>query len=196
MSDWYVAVAVRDVSSNRAELLAQSVVEALAGDGIIQSVLDPEAVLGGVGGYRPGPRIAEVYERLVTEVEFWRLVTNGMEPCIGRWVNSLGFTCLDGFTCSECNQKFAPGDDSVAGPFAGAIGEFMIGVDDPTVCCPSCGAAHSVRNWLTVPHFGFVNLAFQFWNWPPFGTSSWKVNIPAIVQEVTDHQVIVTHGRL
>ena len=196
MSDWYEAVTVQNVVADQAASLAQSVVVSLAGEGIIESTLDPESVLGGDGGYRPGPRIVEVYKRHNTEHEFWKLMTNGMEPCIGRWVNTLGLTCFDGFMCGECGQQFAPDDDLVADPFAVAIGNFMDGEDDPAVACPACAVTSSVRNWQTSPHFGFANLAFQFWNWPPLGSESWKVDIPAIIRATTAHEVILTYGRL
>lgn len=196
MSDWYEAVAVENVPVDRAEALAQRVVVCLAGEGIIQSSFDPESVLGGEGGYRPGPRIAEVYRRCDSEADSRALLTNGMEPCVGRWINEHGFAGFDGFTCIECNRKFAPDDESVAGPFAKAIGEFFKGVDDPPVSCPGCGVASSVRRWKTDPHGGFVNLAFQFWNWPPFSFDSWTVDIPAMISEATGHEVITTYGRL
>lgn len=196
MSDWYEAVAVRAVDAARATMLAQNVIEHLAREGIIESKLDSESVLGGDGGYRPGSRIADSYALGETESDFSELVTNGMEPCIGRWVNTLGFTCFDGFTCGECGEKFAPDDDLVADPFVKAIGDFMDGVDDPTVPCPKCNSLASVRKWKTNPHFGFVNLAFQFWNWPPLGSDSWKVSIPTLIQEATDHDLILTYGRL
>jgi len=196
MSDWYEAVAVQDVIADRAPSLSQRVVETLTGEGIVQGVSDPESVLGGEVGYRPGPRIEELYERYETEGEFCQLRTNGMEPCIGRWINSFGFTCFDGFTCGACLQKFAPDDDAVADPFLAAIGDFIDGQDDPVVACPKCCVPISVRKWQTDPHFGFVNLAFQFWNWPSLESDKWKVSIPALIQHATGHKVILTHGRL
>jgi len=196
MSDWYEAIAVCDVQADESASVAELVVSRLAADGIIQPVMDSEAVLGGEGGYRPGRNIQSFYNLSENEGTFWSLVTNGVEVCAGRWVNRLGFTCFDGFTCPSCSAHFPLDHDVVADPFARAIGSFLDGGDDLDVVCPSCQTSDAAPKWKTDPHFGFTNLAFQFWNWPPFDSDSWKVDIPTLITSTTQHRVILTYGRL
>ena len=196
MSDWYEAVAVRDVHANESQSLADAVISRLVTDGIIQSEIDSETVLGGDGGHRPGPRIESVYKRSENEGPFWSLLTNGVEVCDGRWVNQFGFTCFDGFTCPACSAHFQLDHDAVADPFSKAIGSFLDGGNDLDVVCPSCNTSNAAPNWKTAPHFGFVNLAFQFWNWPPLNSDSWNIDIPALIASLTGHNVLVTYGRL
>jgi hypothetical protein len=196
MSDWYQAVAVCDVQPDESKDLADAVIARFVSDGIVQPIIDRESVLGGDGGYRPGPRISSLYKLLENEGAFWTCRTNGVEVCVNRWVNQLGFTCIDGFTCPACLTHFKLHDDAVADPFAKAIGSFLDGGNNLDVECPTCAATNAVPKWTTEPHLGFTNLAFQFWNWPPLNYNSWRVDLPAVIEFETNRKVIVTYGRL
>ena len=196
MSDWYEAVGVQDVHPDASTSLANAVVSRLQSDGIVATESDSESVLGGEGGYRPGPRIPSLYKRRENEVQFWTIRTNGVEVCVGRWVNLFGCTGLEGLTCPGCSTRFPPSHDPVAHPFYDAIGRYLAGRDDLDVACPSCNTSHRAPDWKTKPHLGFTNLAFQFWNWPPLKSSSWSVDIPALIETVTGREVLVTYGRV
>lgn len=89
MSDWYEAVGVRDVHPDDAVSLADAVISRLQSEGIIETQIDSESVLGGDGGYRPGPRIQSLYERIENEVEFWTMRTVGVEIRVGRWTSGV-----------------------------------------------------------------------------------------------------------
>ena len=196
MSNWYEAVAVCDVEESESAAVAEAAISRMIAEGIIQSEFDPESVLGGDGGYRPGPNVEMLYRLADNERPFWSLRTNGVEVCSGPWVNQLGFTCFDGFTCPVCAVRFPPDSHAVADSFAEAIGSFLNNGDDLEVVCPSCSASTAASDWKTDPHFGFTKLAFQFWNWPPLHYDSWNVDTPALIASVTRHKVIVTYGRL
>ena len=196
MSDTYEAVAVLGVESEKSAALSEVVVSRLVAEGIVHSSLDPEAVLGGDGGYRPGTNIPALYQRSGSEGTFWSLLTNGMEVCVGPWVNQLAFMWFDGFTCPACSAHFPRDYDEVADPFAKAIGSFLDNKHDLDVTCPSCKKTNAVPDWKTDPHFGYTNLAFQFWNWPPLDTDSWAVDIPRLIASASGHDVLLTCGRL
>lgn len=196
MSNWYEAVGIRDVEPDDAESLAAAVISRLQSDGIIDTEIDTESVLGGEGGYRPGPSIPSLYRREENEVKFWTIRTNGVEVCARRWVNVFGCSMLEGFTCPACSTRFPPGDDLIAHPFYDAIGRYLAGRDDLDVLCPSCNTSHRAPDWKTKPHLGFTNLAFQFWNWPPLENSWWSVDIPGLIAAIVGHNVLVTCGRV
>lgn len=179
MSDFYHAIVDVEAKPDEAQPLAQEVVRRLVAEGIIQRDIDPEATLGGPG-YRPGDRITELYELPPRHSPFWTLVTNGMQVCAERWVNQFGFTLLEALVCPRCGASYS-WDDSVGKRFMDAVGEFYDGSDEPQVSCPACGLDSSAPLWHTKPHMGFAHLAFMFYNWPRFDSSSWKVDIPRLI---------------
>lgn len=196
MSDSYEAIGVCNVQLGESEALAESVIARLVSDGIIQSTIDPESVLGRGGGYRPGPKVPSLYSLGENEGAFWTLLTNGVGVCADRWVNQFGFLCIDGFTCPACLAHFKLGKNVVSDEFGKAVGSFLDGRDNLDVGCPNCATSNAAPKWKTEPHLGFTNLAFQFWNWPPLNSNSWRIDIPAIVETETSHKVILTYGHL
>lgn len=196
MSDWYQAVAVCDVLEDESQSLANSVIERLVSDGIIEAELYPHAVLGGDGGYRPGRSIPVLYEREGDEGDFRSLLTNGVEVRAERWVNFFGFTILDGFACPGCFTKHKQGGNAVTEAFYDATVAFLNGGEAGEVACTACGKSTAIRQWKTVPNLCFANLAFQFWNWPPLDYSAWKTHIPSLVKSIVGREVITTYGRV
>jgi hypothetical protein len=195
MSDNYQAIVDLEATPGDSEALARRVVERFSTEGLIMPSLDPDAVLGGSGGYRPGRRMSDLYRRDPSEGNFLTLVTNGMEVHTGRWVNELGFLCVEDYTCPRCATQF-PWDDAVADQFYSAARQFQGGVNRPVISCPRCLVGSPVREWRTGNHLGFAHLAFGFWNWPPFDSAAWAIDIPRLLSEVLGHEVILTYGRL
>jgi hypothetical protein len=196
MGDHYFAIADVEARPDERHGLAQKVVRRLVAEGIIQPLLDPEATLGNPG-YRPGNRIKELFSVPAENhaLQFWSICTNGMEVCSERWVNMFGFICLDDFVCPRCAAHYSP-EDPVAQQFGEAIGLFLKGNDQPLVHCPACGQSSLAAEWSSRPHFGFTHLAFVFWNWPPFDSSAWTIDIPKLVSETLHHRIVVTYGRM
>ena len=62
--------------------------------------------------------------------------------------------------------------------------------------CARAAARRSITEWECQPPLGFGNLSIRFWNWPPLDSSSWKINIPGTVEDVTCHKIVMTHGHL
>lgn len=179
-----------------AESLAARVVDALIEDGILDPEQDPESILGGEGGYRPGPKISTLYQLDNDESSFCELATNGLELETKPWVNVYGMPCFEHFTCPKCDAKFEM-DDPFSDEFLSTtVGEFYEGNSSVSAECPSCEQTSTVREWKATPHLGFCNLAFIFWNWPPFDSAGWKSNVPQRISEILGHKVATTYGRL
>jgi hypothetical protein len=195
MSDSYQAIVDLEATPGDAEALARRVVERLSVEGLIMPSLDPGAVLGGSGGYRPGRRICELYRGSPADLYFLTLVANGMEVNTGQWVNELGFLFVEDYTCPRCAAQF-PEDHAVAEQFYDAVSQFYGGVSRPVITCPRCLIGSAVQEWRSSNHLGFAHLAFGFWNWPPLDSAAWAVDIPRLLSEVLGHEVVLTQGRL
>jgi ribosomal protein S27AE len=191
----YQAIIDLEATPDAAEALGRHVIERLSAEGLVMPSLDPDAVLGGTGGFRPGYRINDLYGLSPGEDEFWTQVTNGLEVQTGPWFNWFSGHFIQNYACPRCNVVF-PQDDALADQFYDAGRQFYGGVARPMVLCPRCSAASAVQEWRFSNHLGFVYLAFVFWNWPPFDEPGWKVDVPALISEVVGHKVVVAFGRV
>jgi hypothetical protein len=54
----------------------------------------------------------------------------------------------------------------------------------------------SVLEWDWMPPLGFGYLSFSFWNWPPLDAPGWRIDIPAIIGEITGHRIVSTYGHI
>ena len=63
--------------------------------------------------------------------------------------------------------------------------------DAVTFPCPDCGKPERLVDWEGEFPWGFGNLGFTFWNWPPLSAS--------FVREVTEllgHRSVLVRGKL
>jgi hypothetical protein len=194
MSDTYRAIVDLEATLEQAQTLAQRVVRRLSEEGLIMPSPDADATLGDGGGYRPGHRIADLYYRPEYKW-FLTLTTNGMEVYAKPYVNVWGFTINEDATCPLCHVVL-PFEDQVVERFGEAASQFIAGSARPAVSCPRCSIASAAQKWKTSLHLGFAYLAFQFWNWPPFDPTDWKVDIPGLISEELGHEVVTTLGRI
>lgn len=196
MSDSYEALVDCTATLDETQALATEIVGVLSKGGLIVPTPSADCVLGGVG-YPAGPRCAEVYEvedfGEILGNRFWTLKTSGVEIHTKPWVNVWGFTQFSGAVCPRCGRDRA--DD-----FLQDIGEL---VDDylktgvvPNVPCASCHVPSCIHDWKCDPHLGFVNFAIVFWNWPPFCSEEWRVNVHALLQDHLKRPLVSTFGRM
>jgi hypothetical protein len=194
MGDSYQAIVDVEASAEESGHLAQRVVERLSRAGITLPTLDPDAVLGGKGGYRPSERVKAIWNGDPRN-RFWTLGTNGLEVVTGRWVNVWAFPILSYFMCPCCGEKFEV-DHAVGNEFGRAAREFCDGFAKPVVSCPRCSRESAAQEWPTQPHLGFAHLAFLFWNWPFFGDGFWTIDIPQLIAEELNHRTVLTFGKV
>jgi len=189
-----------DATIAEASRLSRAVLLQFRRRGLIAGRASSKCVLGGKG-FRPGPAIAELY-KLGTfgkgrrEHPFWEWMICGVEPRVGRGFNewALGPVC-EGFTCPACGTQTGPFTSEFSDALGKAINQW-IHSGTALLRCPECKERPSFTQWHCKPPLGFGNLSFRFWNWPPLDSSSWKVDIVALVREITCHTIILTHGHL
>jgi hypothetical protein len=177
-----------------APALATKAIGILVERKIVLPEQNSDCVLGGAG-YPPGPAVPKLYEAGKLEGRFWELLTNGVEVKVERWFNIWGTTVLEWIACPRCDTKFR-----VEGDFsdrcADAVARWLDAKSSSPIICESCAEGSPIEEWKSNPHLGFSMLALQFWNWPPFDSHSWKINIAEMLSEALGHQLVRTWGRI
>ena len=182
MGDWFQSVVDTDASEIEAPQLGADVVHWLVSEGIVRTELT-DCVLGSDQGHPPGPQ----YEKAVDTrndnlLELW---TNGVEVIAKRNVFAACQGGLELF-CTACSHRFAPGDE-----WARAVGEWYEMTGSGRVRCPCCGRVQTIDEWEHDPPWGFGNLGFTFWNWPPL-----KKTFVKQIADCLKHQVVLVFGKL
>jgi hypothetical protein len=196
MSDFFVMLVDQDVRIEEANETMARVLHRFRDDGLIVGELDADCVLGGEG-YRPGPALPKVYELSDSEHPFWELHVCGVEPQVGRAFNYWAYgPSHEGFSCPICKTEYGSDDNRLSDEFSQAIGQWVEESGPALVRCVICAREVPLTEWLWTPPLGFGNLSFRFWNWAPFESLAWRINIRTIMEEVTGHRVVYTYGRI
>jgi len=163
MGDYFQTLADIDASLEEAEFVAARIRNWL----IELKIIEPEprnCVLGINGvGYPPLN-----YEQVIDEppgsyYDIRQLAANGLEIEIGRKVFHNGQSGVT-ITCPKCGARC--GDK-----WAEAISEWYENKGAGLLKCLQCETEHPVTDWNFNPAWGFGNLGFTFWNWPPLKQS-------------------------
>ena len=184
MGDTFQTIVDREASITDAEHTASEIVGWLVKLGIVNPSPTDCVLSTKRKGYRPGPNYRNVVAvRDEHDDHTLGLRVNGLEVVLGRTVFDAGQYGL-GLVCRKCGSHIDGGD-----AWSDAVGEWHEG-GGGYFACPKCGYAESVSEWSYDPAWGFGNLGFQFWNWPPFK--------PSFVTEFTQrlgHQTVLVRGK-
>jgi hypothetical protein len=197
MSDSFEMLIDVDATPSEANGVAKAVLERFRKLGLITGRTDRDCVLGDGKGYRPGPAVRTLCKLGKGYFPFWEMSPCGVESRIGRRYNydALGPSC-EGFACPACEADFEPFGNDLAEAIAKAADKWADETGPGNVTCPQCRKKQPVTDWRCKPPLGFGNVSFRFWNWPPLQLPVWKIDIPAIVREVTGHSIVKTHGHI
>ena len=196
MSDTYQMLVDPKVEISEAKQFSKEILARLRKLGLIAGRLTTDCTFGGKG-YRPGPDVPRLYKLGQQECGFWDLHKCGVEPKIGREFNfmAIGPVCT-GLTCPKCQTSALPLSDAFAESLGKAMLRWMDNLPSYLLRCPQCKKQTAITKWECIPPFGFGHMAFTFWNWPPFDSQSWRIDIPAIFEEITGHKPISSFGRM
>lgn len=119
-----------------------------------------DCVLGKAFGYPVGKGA----DALVDDPKYlpYRLIVCGLEVITENTVFHAGANGLDSFICPNCHQDILEGDWSL---------DDFVENGDPNLTCPLCNQAADLNDYNIEPTWGFSNLGFIFWNWPPLKDS-------------------------
>jgi hypothetical protein len=186
MGDWFETVVDPLVGPADAPVVADRVVAELIGAGLLKSVRTTCA-LGGPG-YPPAPGVLGYLkdpDPLLIELQ-----TNGLEVTARRSVHVN--LSVKRIVCPGCGAK----TENLSGlGWQDAVGEWYDG-GEGVISCPACLQNASVAAWTHDPPCGFGNLAFTFWNWPPFEDAYWIRTPLQFIEAVVGHRCVLIWGKL
>ncbi|TQF09917.1 hypothetical protein FJV41_42150 [Myxococcus llanfairpwllgwyngyllgogerychwyrndrobwllllantysiliogogogochensis] len=181
MGDSFQTIVDRDASADDAPRLAAEVRDWLVARRIIEQELTDCAL--GDSGHRPGPGHAAAVEEPDEETGVLSLQANGLQIEVGRTVF---YTIGSELTCRACGAQFEPEDG-----WSEAVDDWYNGNDSAEFECPECGKPERLVEWSGEFPWGFGNLGFKFWNWPPLSGR--------FIQEVAEmlgHRIVLVRGDL
>lgn len=186
MGDYFQIIVDQDATVSQAEILAFKVEQWLIGEGIIEAVATNDCILGDGLGYPPGINCIKA----IKDVDLFAkdLWTDGLKIITERTVFHPGQGSLEGVTCLHCGTYIA--DEAHFKTIMEVIDDWYSG-NEGKLICPNCGFAASITKWLFEPTWGFGNLGFKFWNWPPL-----KESFVANIEQLLGHRVILVFGKL
>lgn len=186
MGDWYETIVDPVVGSDDAPALAERVVAALVSAGFLKPERS-DCTVGG-SGYPPAPGVFRYLRG--TDTLLMDLRTNGLDVVSKRSVHLT--VNLERLACPACGVQV---DDLAGVSWRDAVSEWYEGREGP-IACPACRREAAVATWIHEPPCGFGNLAFTFWNWPPFTPEYWKSTPAEFIEAVVGHACVRVSGKL
>jgi hypothetical protein len=187
MADYFQTVIDTGAGLEDADHLARHVVLLLSGRGIVAGKPSQE------GGYERGPNAEDISVRdpggSPTRHEAIPPVYSHLQVLIGRLTHSddLSEFRSPRARCPSCGAAL----EDPEGNWRAAELAWIAGDDEAGLHCAACGKESPVAAWTYDSRFGFGNLAFRFWNWPPLS--------PAFLEELRrelQHPVVLVKGKL
>ena len=187
MADYFQTVLDTGAGLDVADHLARHVIQFLSGRGIVAGKPSQE------GGYERGPNATDISlpESPASPIRHEAIpsVYTHLQVLIGRLTHSddLSESRAPRARCPSCGAALEDPD----GNWQAAVQAWLGGDDDADLLCAACGKESRVVTWTCDPPFGFGNLAFRFWNWPPLS----PVFLGEMRREL-EHPIVLVKGKL
>jgi hypothetical protein len=157
MSDSSISIVCKKSRYLNSQEKAQEILRWLIANDIVEPV-PSHCALGSEHGYAVSKGALSV----VVEPKYLRFgpgQINGVSVITERTIFNTGQNGIEELTCPNCKNDISQEVWDFFDPWAS--GE----TDDLT--CPSCGNPNEIHDYTFKPEWGFSNLGFEFWNWPP-----------------------------
>lgn len=187
MADYFQTVVDTGAGLDDADHLARHVVQLLSGRGIVAGKPSQE------GGYERGPNASDISlpgsGTPTAGHEAIPPVFSHLQVLIGRLTHpdDLSESRAPRALCPSCGAVLEDPD----GNWEAAVQTWIEGDDDSDLLCVACGKESRVSAWGYDSRYGFGNLAFRFWNWPPLS--------PLFLEEMRrelQHPIVLVKGKL
>jgi len=157
MSDNSISIVCKKSTYPHNKEKAAEILEWLVSCNIVKPTLS-DCVLGSNSGYA----VSDGAKAVVNEPAYLRfgLATNGLDIVTDRTIFNTGGNGIDELIYPNCKTDISQEDWDFLEPW------FSGETDD--LRCPVCGGQSEIHNFDFVPEWGFGDLGFTFWNWPPF----------------------------
>ncbi len=182
MGDWFQTVSDRDATESESQELGAAIHQWLVDEGIVSSDAT-DCVPGSDIGYPPGPN----YQKATGESDdhLLKLATNGLDVITKRSVFHSGQGGFE-LICSACSDRF-----EAPNVWGDAVSQWYENKGPGIMACPHCGGRQPINEWKHDPPWGFANLGFEFWNWPPLSD-----DFVQTIGERLGHRVVLVSGKL
>jgi hypothetical protein len=187
MADYFQTIVDTRAGLGEADHLARHVVALLSGRGVV--ALKPSQE----GGYDRGPNATDISgpeaAAVPTRHETIPPVYSHLQVLIGRMThaNDLSEARAPRALCPSCGAAMVDPE----GNWQSAELAWIGGDDDSGLRCAPCGQESPVAAWSYDSSFGFGNLAFRFWNWPPLSATF----LDEMRREL-QHPIVLVKGKL
>jgi uncharacterized C2H2 Zn-finger protein len=184
MAEHFQTIIDTRARADEADHLARHVVSFLSGKGIIAPTADQE------GGYRRGERALEIANAAIPPAhETIPPVHSHLQVMIGRATHAadMSSTARPQAHCPACGSAFREQDDL----WREAEQEWLAGDDEAFLDCPTCQIGGNLVEWGYGTDYGFGNLAFRFWNWPPLSADFLEE-----IRRELQHPIVLVKGKL
>jgi len=187
MADYFQTVVDTGAGLGDADHLARHVVQLLSGRGIVAGKPSQE------GGYDRGPNAKDISlpdpDASPARHEAIPPVFSHLQVLIGRLTHpdDLSESRTPRALCPSCRAVL----EDPEGNWQAAVQTWIEGDDASGLLCAACGEESPVASWIYDSRYGFGNLAFRFWNWPPLS--------PAFLEELRrelQHPLVLVKGKL
>jgi hypothetical protein len=157
MSDHSISIVPKVSKYTDKETKAMEILEWLISLDIVKPKLS-DCVLGSDEGYA----ISNGAKNVATEPEHlpFHLVVNGLEIITERQVFHTGQHGIEKLGCPNCRQDLVNEDWEFLSEWAENKSN--------SLTCPLCKVATNIHQFDFTPQWGFSDLGFTFWNFPPF----------------------------
>jgi hypothetical protein len=186
MGDWFQVIVDEDATLDEARDLATTVINRLVKDGIVEAEISDCTLSDDIRGHEPGRNFGEAVNGADELLRTLR--TNGLETIVGRTVFDSGQGGFD-LVCSMCKARIQ--SDTADRDWSSAIQQWYDGAGEGMFACPNCGNTKPITEWTFDPPWGFGNLGFLFWNWPPL-----KDSFVEGMGDLLKHRVVLVAGKL
>jgi DNA-directed RNA polymerase subunit RPC12/RpoP len=157
MSDNSISIVCKKSTYPHNKDKAAEILEWLVSCNIVKPTLS-DCVLGSTNGYA----VSDGAKAVVNEPDYLRygLATNGFEIVTERTIFDTGGNGMRELICLKCKTDISQENWDFLQPWSDGETDGLL--------CPACGERNEIHNFDFVPEWGFSDLGFTFWNWPPF----------------------------
>ncbi|HLY07808.1 MAG TPA: hypothetical protein VKW04_00760 [Planctomycetota bacterium] len=187
MADYFQTIVDTGAGLGEADHLARHVVSLLSGRGVVAATPSEE------GGYDRGPHATDISAEAPPgpslRHESIPPVYSHLQVLIGRMTHAsdLSEFKTPRALCPACGAELQDPE----GDWQAAVQAWIGGDDDAVLPCAACGKEAPVAAWNYDSTYGFGNLAFRFWNWPPLSAAF----LEEIRRELR-HPIVLVKGKL
>jgi hypothetical protein len=157
MSDSSISIVCKKSAYPHNKEKAAEILEWLVSCDIVKPIMS-DCVLGNESGHA----ISDGAKSVLNEPDYlhYGRTPDGLEIVTDRTIFDTGGNGIDVIICPSCKTDISKEDLDFLEPWSSG--------ETDNLLCPACEERSEIHNFDFKPEWGFSDLGFTFWNWPPF----------------------------